>query len=248
MVGHGGVMSVQGSLATLGVVELLQIVALFRKRGALCLTFPAERCIAVFFDDGNLSGLSDNGRVWHLGDLLACLGRLSPVDKRRMLRESRRAGKRLGQLLLEEGYLSRQEMVYFLRGLIMQSLLFSIENQHEGRFELMLGPVWDTSMTFPIQDFLMELASAVDELENLRNRLGPGGGRLALLDDTDLSLGLKEMTYRRAQVLAHLTERKTPMEVAAASPLSPTETLRILNELAGLGLVGWSSVRPEAVC
>jgi hypothetical protein len=238
----------QGSLVTLGLVELLQMAALFRKRGALCLSFPADRAIVVFFEDGRLSGLTDSGRVWQLGDLLACLGRLSPSDKRRLLQESRRAGKRLGQLLLEEGYLSREEMAHLLRGLIMQSLLFGLENQEEGRFELILGPVRETSVTFRIEDFLIELVSALDELERLRAALGPGGPRLGMIDDRDLADSTRALTYRRVQVMAHLWGEKTPMEVAAASPLAPGETLQILNELAGLGLVAWSGARSEAVC
>src|SRR5665648_204939 len=173
-------MSASGSLATIGVAELLQIGALFRKMGSLVCTFKDDRSITVYLQDGYLSGLTDTGAVWLLGDLLECMGLLSEAEKFRLLAEARLHGKRLGQLLLEEEVLSRAEMEGLLRRLIMQSLLYAVENEADGWFELELGAVSQTSVMFPINDFLIEITSAVDELERLRSLLGPGGGRVAL--------------------------------------------------------------------
>ena len=78
-------MAAQGSLTTLGVVELLQIAALFRKMGSLRLVFGNGRTIIVYFQDSYLSGLTDSGRVWQLGDLLEQLGRVGVDEKRRLL-------------------------------------------------------------------------------------------------------------------------------------------------------------------
>ncbi|GAB4249984.1 MAG: hypothetical protein Kow00129_10810 [Thermoleophilia bacterium] len=234
-------MSASGSLATLGVAELLQVAALFRKMGSLCCTFGDNRIITVYFQDGHLSGLTDSGRVWQLGDLLESMGRLSERDKLRLLEECKLHGKRLGQLLLEEGFLSRREMETLLRRIIMQSLLFAVEHEDEGFFELELGAVSQTSVMFPITDFLIEITSAVDEYERLRKVLGPGGLRLNLDSTIDPSDTLHALPYRLVQVLAHVDGEKTPMDVAAASPFTPTETLSILCELAKRGYVVWAT-------
>jgi hypothetical protein len=235
----GEPMSASGSLATLGVAELLQIAALFRKMGSLRLTFAGGRVITVYFEDGNLSGLTDTGGVWQLGELLRCLGRLPGEDKDRLLEETRAHGKRLGQLLVEEGFLSRVEMEALLRKLIMQSLLFALENENRGEFHLDLGAVFSTSVMFPITDFLIEITSSEDELGRLAGVLGAGGPTLRVSAGEAANGPDATVSYRQAQVMAHVEGEKTPLQVAAASPFSPTETLHILAELAQAGLIEW---------
>ena len=238
-------MAAQGSLATLGVVELLQIAALFRKMGSLRLVFGDGRTVIVYFQDGFLSGLTDSGRVWQLGDLLEQLGRVDVDEKRRLLATSKVRGKRLGQLLLEEGFVSREEMESVLRRLILQSLLFAVENESAGGFELLLGAVSQTTVMFPITDFLIELTSAVDELERLRSLLGPNGNVLSIDSQRDLTSTYRALSYRLVQVLAHVDGEKTPMDVAAAAPFSPTETLRILCDLARSEVIHWDRGAPQ---
>ncbi|MHB0980380.1 MAG: DUF4388 domain-containing protein [Thermoleophilia bacterium] len=238
-------MSATGSLSTLGVAELLQVAALFRKMGSLRLLFPGQRSITVYFQDGNLSGLTDTGRVWQLGDLLAGLGRINEVEKQRLLTECRIRGKRLGQLLIDQGRVTKKEMEGVLRRLTMQSLLFAVENEASGGFEMSLGAVSHTTVMFPITDFLIEITSAVDELDRLHSLLGTGEGALWAAGEEGVEGTLRDLTYRKVQVLAHVDGDKTPMDVAAASPFSPTETLRILCDLAATGVVAWKGHAPE---
>jgi hypothetical protein len=233
-------MSAHGSLATFGVAELLQITALFRKTGSLRLEFTSGRSIMVFVEGSSLSGLEDSGRVWQLGDLLGSLGRLKEADKQRLLAEAQERGTRFGQLLLEQGYLTREEMELLLRRLILQSLLYAVEHEAAGEFEFELGTVYQTTVTFPITDYLIEITSCIDEVHRLRRLLGPGGGAVGIDPDVDLTSTLHALPYRQVQVLAHVDGEKTPMEVTAAVGLAPTETLRILCELARSGVVTWA--------
>lgn len=240
-------MSASGSLETLRLAELLQVAALFKKMGSIRLRFPGQRVITVYLNDGALSGLSDSGRVWQLGDLFASMGRIDAIDKQRLLTESTTRGKRLGQLLVDQHYITKSEMEQVLRRLILQSLLFAVENESAGVFEMHLGAVSQTTMMFPITDFLMELTSAVDELERLRRILGQGGSLLRVAAEGDETDTLRGLSYRTVQVLAHVDGHKSPMDVAAASPLSPTETLNILCDLARSGVIGWVGCVPACV-
>lgn len=232
-------MAAYGSLGTLGVAELLQIAALFRKVGFVRLDFAGGRTIVVYVQDGNLSGVTDTGRVWQLGELVASMGLLGETDKRRLLALSHERGVRLGQLLLEEGLLSRHEMERVLRRLMLQSLLYAVEHEEEGEFLLQLSAVYGTSVTFPIHDFLIEITSCIDELQRLRAVLGPGAGPVTIEPGLDLADTLRALSYRQVQVLAHVDGEKTPTEVTAAVPFTPTESLRILADLAQMGVVVW---------
>lgn len=240
-------MSASGSLETLRLAELLQVAALFKKMGSIRLQFSGQRVITVYLNDGALSGLSDSGRVWQLGDLFASMGRIGSIEKQRLLTESTTRGRRLGQLLVDQHYITKSEMEQVLRRLILQSLLFAVENESTGMFEMHLGAVSQTTMMFPITDFLMELNSAEDELERLRRILGPGGSLLRVAAEGDETDTLRGLSYRTVQVLAHVDGQKSPMDVAAVSPLSPTETLSILCELARAGVIGWVGCLPERV-
>jgi hypothetical protein len=233
-------MSARGSLATFSVAELLQITALFRKMGSLHLEFASGRSIVVFVQGSSVSGLEDSGRVWQLGDLLGSLGRLKEVDKERLLLQARERGTRFGQLLLEKGYLTREEMELLLRRLILQSLLYAVENEANGEFEFELGTVYRTTVVFPITDFLIEITSCIDEVQRLRRLLGPGGGGVAIDPGVDLTSAPHALSYRQAQVLAHVDGYNTPMEVTAAVGLAPTATLAILCELARSGVITWT--------
>src|SRR5680860_1340258 len=81
-------MGVNGSLSTLGVPELLQVAALYRKMGSLRFAFESGRVIIVYVQEGNLSGVADSGRVWQLGDLLGRMGKISEKDKKRPFQRS----------------------------------------------------------------------------------------------------------------------------------------------------------------
>ncbi len=205
-------MTASGSLATLSVAELLQIAALSRKRGTLRLRFSTGRRIVVYVHDGNLGGLTDTARTWHLGDLLASTGRLADDERKRLLIDARLRGKRLGQLLVERGHVSRDELEGLLRRLILHSLLYAVENESQGEFELEVGHVQATSVTFPIADFLIEISSCIDEFARLRAELGAGSGAIALEPGLDLADTLHRLSYRQVQVVAQVDGRKTPMQ------------------------------------
>ncbi|HZK48308.1 MAG TPA: DUF4388 domain-containing protein [Thermoleophilia bacterium] len=238
-------MSASGSLETLHLAELLQVGALFRKMGSIRLLFPGQRAMVVYLHDGALSGLADSGRAWQLGDLLASLGLINSVDRQRLLTECTTRGKRLGQLVVEQGYLTKREVEIVLRRLMMQSLLYAAENEADATFEMHLGPVSQTSVMFPITDFLIELTSASDELDRLRRILGSTGRTLWVAAHGDETGTIRDLPYRKVQVLAHVDGQKSPMEVAATSPFSPTETLSILCELARSGVIDWVGHTPK---
>ncbi len=233
-------MPAKGSLATLGVGELLQMAALFRKWGSLRLLFPGGRLITVYFEDGSLSGLTDTGREWQLGQLLSSLGRLSELDKQHLLTDSLLRGKRLGQLAIDQGVVTRAEVEDLLRRLILQSLLWAAEHAEEGEFELNLGAVSQTTVRFPMVDFLIEVTAASDESRRLKELLGPGEGSLVARQQVHEGQG-EALSFRQVQVLAHVDGEKSPTDIVAVSPFGPAETLHILSDLAAQGVVSWAA-------
>jgi len=241
----GGVLA-EGSLETLGVDNLLEVAAAFRAPGFLHLDLPGHRLVTAHFAEGCLTSLTDTGRVWRLGDLLGCLGRLSDDDREHLLAEAEARGVALGRLVLDDAYLSSAEVETFLRRLAMHSLLLAVENQASATFRVGLEDTFRPTVMLPIGDFVRELRSAAAQLERLHGLLGQGDGSLSSTQDLAPTCAGEAPDYRQVQVFAQVDGEKTPMELAASSPLPPAETLAILCDLAERGWVSWApSVEAE---
>ncbi|MCJ7797586.1 MAG: hypothetical protein MUQ56_12635 [Thermoleophilia bacterium] len=241
----GGVLA-EGSTEDLGIANLLEVAAAFQTAGFLQLDLPGHRIVTAHFAEGCLTSLTDTGRVWRLGDLLGCLGRLSDDDREHLLAESEARGVALGRLVLDDAYLPSAEVETFLRRLAMHSLLLAVENQAASTFHVGLEETFRPTVMLPIGDFVRELRPAGAQLERLRGLLGRGGGSLGLTQNSDPAGAGKAPDYRQVEVLAQVDGEKTPMELAASSPLPPAETLAILCDLAERGLIGWApSVEAE---
>lgn len=236
----------EGSLEKLGIDNLLEVAAAFQTAGFLQLDLPGHRIVTAHFAEGCLTSLTDTGRVWRLGDLLGCLGGLSDDDRGHLLAESEARGVALGRMVVDKAYLSPAEVEVFLRRLTMHSLLLVVENQAASTFHVGLEETFRRSVMLPIGDFIQELRPAGAQLERLRGLLGKGGGSLDATQAPDPARAGEAPDYRLVEVLAQVDGEKTPMELAASSPLPPTETLAILCDLAERGLIGWApSVEAE---
>jgi len=241
----GGILA-EGSLENVGVDSLLKIAAAFQTAGYLQLYLPGPRVVNAHFAEGCLTSLTDTGRVWRLGDLLGCLGRLSDDDREHLLTESEARGVTLGRLVLDDEYLPSAEVETLLRRLAMHSLLLAMENQSAGTFRMGLEENFRPTVMLPVSDFVRELGSAGVQLERLRGLLGRWGGSLSATQDLAPMRGGEAPDYRQVQVFAQVDGEKTPMELAASSPLPPAETLEILCDLAERGWIGWApSVEDE---
>ncbi len=237
---RGGVVA-EGSLEKLGIDNLLELAAAFQTAGFLQLDLPGHRIVTAHFAEGCFTSLTDTGRVWRLGDLLGCLGGLSDDDRKHLLVESEAREVTLGRLALDEAYLSLADVQTFLHQLAMHSLLLAAENQATSAFHVGLDETFRPAVMLPIADFIGELRPAGAQLEHLRDLLGQGGGSLGATQDPDTAGTGEAPDYRQAEVLAQVDGERTPMELAASSPLPPAETLAILCDLAERGWIGWAS-------
>ena len=200
----------EGSLENVGVDNLLEIAAAFQTAGFLQLYLPGPRVVSAHFAEGCLTSLTDTGRVWRLGDLLGCLGRLSDDDREHLLTESEARGVTLGRLVLDDAYLPSSQVETFLRRLAMHSLLLARENQSASTFRMGLEETFRPTVMLPIGDFVHELRSAGARLERLRGLLGQGGGSLSATQDLAPIRAGEAPDYRQVQVFAHVDGEKTP--------------------------------------
>ena len=105
-----------GDLGILGLANLLQMVSMSQSRGILSLTHGTQKALIQFCTEG-IRLVSGAGRAMPLGRILVRSGKITTEQLDEVLADQRRSGQRLGDLILEEGLVTKADMDSALREL-----------------------------------------------------------------------------------------------------------------------------------
>lgn len=190
-------MPIKGSLREASLPDVLQLLALGQKTGCLAVTDRASFGY-IYFDRGLISYASIVNRRDRLGDLLVKNGLISSrtlaaaVDV-----QAGRGGQRLGEILVEQGAITRdqleryirlqiEEAVYFLFTWTQGSFYFEADQQpEEGAMRVTIHP----------ENLLLEGARRVDEWSLIEKKIPSLDMIFALLP----SDGLRDAELSEAQ-------------------------------------------------
>lgn len=115
-------MSLQGSLATMPLPDLLQWIAAVRKTGTLELV-RGKGSKRVLFRDGRVAACASDEPADRLGHFLVSRGRITEGTLRDALARQETTGKHLGALLVESGALSEEDLAHHLAAKAEEMLL-----------------------------------------------------------------------------------------------------------------------------
>ena len=166
-------MAIKGNLREASLPDVLQLLALGQKTG--CLSVSDRSSLGyIYFDRGNISYASIVNRRDRLGDLLVKNGLVDPEDLAAAVEnQTSRSGTRLGEILIERGAISRQQLekyirlqieeaVYFLFTWTQGSFSFESDQQpEEGAMRVSINP----------ENLLLEGARRVDEWSLIEKRI-----------------------------------------------------------------------------
>jgi hypothetical protein len=174
-----------GSLAAMTVGEVVQFVFTSLKTGVLLLAFgeghgtatPTDpeqlRRKSIYFKDGQIAFASSSDRADRLGQILRRAGIVSAEDLERCSRLVR-AGRPLGQVLVDEGVLSGGQL-YEGISLQVKEILFNAFVEVDGTFAFLEGAADErNAVKLPqrTRDLLLEGMQRVERLDNLVRLLG----------------------------------------------------------------------------
>ena len=255
-------MAVEGTLDLFQLPEILQVVSQQRKTGILTVQGPDD-IVAVSFLEGrivaadSLTETTEEG----IGEVLLAEGRVDPDLLRSLSNRSAQGGPRLGDLLVSEGHIDREQLLEALRSHTVQ-LLESLLDWRSGQFkfyggdevsyeegfrsigvdELLLRAIEDRERdALPEPDSVLERTASdrpvrVRELDELGGA-ETGGEALNGLENT------LWLTPEESRVLDELAAERPVYEVAQAARVPLDRTRYILFRLAREGVV----VRAEPV-
>ncbi len=151
-------MSLVGRLEDLALADIFQIISLSKKTGTLILKNKAKGSAAVVFKNGQIIQAATDDIRDTLGNILISKGYISEDSLARALnvQKNMKGVKRLGQILVETGSISREVLEETIREQI-EGMVYSLLGWEDGFFNFDLGSVLvSDKIEVVTQDFLLK--------------------------------------------------------------------------------------------
>lgn len=223
-------MALRGNLKDFSLPDVFQLVTFSRKTGVLRIQREDEARGSVWFRDGDVFFAQSNWHTEPLGERLVRAQRLTPqaLDRALQLRSGEgENGRRLGQILIDEGYITDKVLESFVSEQI-QETIFDLMRWDEGDFDFEAMPdavEEDIGLSVSIENVIMEGSRRLEEWTRIKKKIpsvdvvfkmatAPGEGTFEIsLKPMEWNLLLLVDGTRSVADLAHETDR-TDFEVA----------------------------------
>src|SRR3972149_1578209 len=140
----------QGKIVDFGLPEIFQLVAGQGKSGALTIRGDGRETVFLFSEGMIVDVQPDRQRAQYalIGNMLADAGYLTEQELHRILAVQEREGKKIGEILVERGKISREKLAGDLYLQVKDSLYHSLRiKEGDYRFEgvALSPPPWVTT-------------------------------------------------------------------------------------------------------
>lgn len=240
-------MAIEGHLEDVSLADICQLLAMGRKTG--CLTVTDRSAFGyIYFEDGRVIYANVLNRPDRLGELLVRNGVIDRDDlSASMEQQAREPGRRLGQIMVERGDLTEEELHHYIRVQVEEAVyhLFAWEQgsfhfapdekpEEEGIAIVSINP----------ESLLLEGARRVDEWSQIEKKISSGDLIFAMERDPHEAPprgpdGREEveLTAEQEKVLALVDGTRTVEDVVAESGLVHFEAAKALYGLAQAGFI-----------
>jgi hypothetical protein len=229
-------MSFAGELSTFDLLDLLQWVHGRRRTGVLKLSRLSTRKTFAF-RDGGLRASSSNDPRETMGQRLVRDGLIGEETLFRTLLKQEGDRRRLGELLVEDGQITAEQVTLALRA-TTEEQLYDVFLWPDGRFE------FDDRVAPPASDLSLDLRPLLDECRHrrelwaqLRQRFPSKELTLKLLADP---IGIRDPTMRQIVDLA--AWGKTLAAISLETRRPEYETTLLVSQLCDEGVLAVDNV------
>ena len=161
-------MSLQGSLTTMPLPDLLQWIAAVRKTGTLELV-RGKGSKRILFREGRVAACASDEPADRLGHFLVSRGRITVAALRDALARQEASGKHLGALLVESGVLTEQDLASHLEAKAEETLI-SVFDWHDASFTWHEGALpegYVLPLNLRVEELLLRGAKRHDEAKRI---------------------------------------------------------------------------------
>lgn len=237
----------RGDLRQTALPEMLAILDQSRMTGVLEAVL-GEVTKRIFLENGYVVSASSTDLADSLGGYLRRVGRLSEAEFHAAMQLRGTGGKRLGEVLIEQGTLSPGQVFQAIREHV-EGIVWSLFAWEDGTVTFRLGG-FDTKELVRIQIPLRQVVvQGVKRAANARSLVSRMGGKEVLFEPSynleDLiEVALDADEYR---LLALVDGKRTLYELATKGPLVTHENARLLYAYSVLQLIRKCGVAEPAV-
>ena len=240
-------MALQGNLQDFSTTQLLNLVHLAHKTGALEVRQITDQA-QLFFQEGKLIFADMTGYDGLLTSMLVKGQKLSPERARAIqARAGQRDDKRLAMILIKNGYVSKEDVVQsatqYILGIISQLFTW-----RDGEFFFEPHKTPDQSrLTVPIDlgNVIMEGSRRVQEIERLQDELPDLDMALKFTDKPDAKLRNINLSPEEWKVISYVKPTNSIRSIAQANSMSDFHIRKIVYGMLQAGLV--ELVRPPGM-
>lgn len=168
-------MALRGNLKDFSLPDVFQLVQLSGKTGVLRIA-GVESEGSIWFRDGEVFFAQSNWRREQLGERLVSAQRITPAALARAL-ELRavepEGGRRLGEILVNEGYITQQVLESFVQEQI-QDTIFDLMRWDEGDFDFEVLPEVvneDIGLSVSVENIVMEGSRRLEEWQRIKKKV-----------------------------------------------------------------------------
>lgn len=238
-------MALKGNLRDFTITQLLNLINLAKKTGTLVVEGANETAL-VSFRDGKLAFAELRQEDNSLATVLYKANKFTLAQYRTLKTRAANMGdKELGLLLVNAGYITRQDVL-----LTLQNHFVSVVNRLftwvEGMFQFQndILPPDDKIVTrIDLENIIIEGSRKLREWEQLQDELPNLDMALKFTDRPGANLSKVNLSVQEWKVVSYISPQNTMRQISRINQMNDLELRRIVYGLLQAGLV--ELVRPE---
>ncbi len=232
--GKGGDIALCGDLAMFGIADLLSLINMGQKTGALCIESKGVTKTA-FFKAGDVVFGASTEPEDRIGNILYKTGKIS---KEKLAEADGLVGKgmRFGEVLTSNGFVTEKDLDWAVKYQV-EEIVYSIFAIKEGFFYFVEGElVADDLAQFSLntQNVLMEGFRRVDEMGLIRARIANLDVVLSL---KQTALAGKKLSPAVQKILKFIDGRNSVRDIIRLSGVGEFNIFKLFYELLKMGVV-----------
>jgi len=240
-------MALKGNLRDFSTNQLLNLIHLARKTGALTLQVEPG-VTTLFFREGKLVYTTTTGQDEHLASVLARAGKLSEENAKIIrARSNVQTDKELAMLLINAGHVNQQDIISSVQSDFLETV-YRLFTWSEGpfHFEPNQLPAEDV-ITVPIdlENIILEGSRRVEEWERLQDELPDLEMALKFTDHPQVQLRDINLSVDEWRVISFINPRNSIKRIAQRIGMDDFQIRKIVYGFLQAGLV--EMVEPEGM-
>jgi hypothetical protein len=238
-------MALKGNLRDFSTTQLLNLIHLARKTGALT-TQVQPGVTTLFFREGKLIYVTTTGRDGHLATTLARAGKLTQEQAKIIrTRAGAQADKELGMLLISAGYVTQDDILNSIRNDFLE-VVYGLFTWTEGlfHFEPNQLPSGDAiTISIDLENIILEGSRRVKEWERLQDELPDLDMALKFTDRPQAQLRNINLSVDEWRIISYINPRNSIKRIAQRIGMDDFQIRKLVYGLLQAGLV--EIVEPE---